>query len=246
MRYASRFARSGPTERLGEPTEPAQPRTAACGSPSGDHSSSIVGARSAYSRGRRQGAARTSSRQSWSMSVLRRVINRDRRLRTPDAERPVCTGDLPRIEARHEPEGKEPPIVRSQVGQRTLQVDEPDDACRIAPLVWLHRLGDVDDRSTASRPYKVTGLIGRDRDEPGPHLIRVSKRRESTPGDRPRRLDSIPSRLGVAADHECHAGHRLAMHDDETRECGLVALGGETNGRGHSRRFLHDQARHES
>jgi len=126
-----------------------------------------------------------------------------------------------------------------------LQVDEPDEPRRIGPLVGLDGFRDVDDRPTAARSDKVAGLVRRDPEQPRPDPLGVSKRRQPTPGDGPGGLNGIPGRLGVAADHECHARHRLAMQDHETREGGLVALGSEPDGGCQTRRFLHEQARHE-
>ena len=138
-------------------------------------------------------------------------MSRARRLRTPDADRPTWRAISRRVEAGHEPECQEPSVVRAQSCQRALEIDKADDVGWVAAGVHVKHVGDVDDRATSLPAHRLASFVGSDGDEPGPHLIRVTQCRQSTPRDRPGCLDGVARRLGIAADDERDSRHGLAV-----------------------------------
>ena len=172
-------------------------------------------------------------------------MTRARRLRTPEADSPVRRA----ISVESKPATyRRARILRSsglQVGQGPLEIDQSDGVRRIATLVGLQRVGDVDHRPPPLGSDQLARLVGGDGDQPGTHLFGVAQGSQATPGDRPRSLHGVTGRLRIAADDECHAGHGGAVLRNEAREGGLVTPGGETDDGGDSRCVVHSDVRHE-
>ena len=86
--------------------------------------------------------------------------------------------DVARVEPGHEAHGEEHAIVRLDVAQGALEVDDPDGVGRITVAVPVEGRREVDDGRPTVPTDGLAGLVGGDGDEPGSDLLRLSESRQ--------------------------------------------------------------------